>query len=98
MRERSTNKSRTTGNLLGGPQLDSLWIIFQQPIDQRRTRLPDAAVDDHRASAAHFLQAVAIPRDRRDSWSSMVFAIAAIRCSTLMTFISRSYGTRNRCQ
>ena len=29
---------------------------------------------------------------------STVVAMAAIRCSTLITFMSRSYGTRNRSQ
>jgi hypothetical protein len=41
-------------------------VLGQQPIDQSRARLSHFAVNQHRASAADFLQAVAVPGDRRD--------------------------------
>jgi hypothetical protein len=48
-------------------QFDLARAILQQPIDQGRARLPHLAVDDHRACAADFLQAVAVPGDGSDA-------------------------------
>jgi hypothetical protein len=63
IRARSTQRSRTTGNLLMGSSVIVVTFVGGVVVDQARAGLAHLAVDDHGAGAADFLEAIGVPDD-----------------------------------
>jgi hypothetical protein len=90
--ERSTWRSRTSGNFESGSTLDGLLEI----VDQRRAGHAGFAVDAHRAGAADFLEAIGVVGDGRGGRPSAVTGLAAISIMAEMTFMPGRQGSSNR--